>query len=319
VFADAVTVEYASLNASGAPITVPVSPYLSDETATIDVSTGVTYPVKAERARRNPKVALLCSDSLGPGRERAPVVLVQGLATVRDSDLQANTDRYVEQSMAKLPEAFAGQPPWLLRRSGWYFARIWIEVTPIRILWWPAGRIEQSPREWTAAAGTKAPPSDPAPAASPARKPAGRRPDWRSEAEATAHFPLHDLTVVDRDGFPLIVPVRELEATPGGFRFVVPDAIELPASGPACLTAHTHSVPFTSQQNRTFLGELVPTQAPRAEIAIERLLPDWSIPSGRLRAAVSFMRKGYELRPRLAAESQRRGQTPPAVRLPASS
>lgn len=111
VFGDAVTVEYASMTASGAPITVPLSPYLSDESATIDVSTGLTYPVKAERARQNPKIALLCSDSLGPGREGAPIVLVQGLATVRDSDLQANTDRYVEQSMAKFPEAYAGQPP----------------------------------------------------------------------------------------------------------------------------------------------------------------------------------------------------------------
>jgi hypothetical protein len=77
-------------------------------------------------------------------------------------------------------------------------------------------------------------------------------------------------------------------------------------------------VPFTSQQNRAFLGKLVPGEAPATEIAVERLLPDWSIPSGRFRAAVSFMRKARELRPQLAAESQRRGQTPPAVRLPTS-
>jgi hypothetical protein len=65
VFERATTVEYSSLTATGVPITVPVTPYLSEGGATIDVSTGVTYPAKAERARRNPKVALLFADSLG--------------------------------------------------------------------------------------------------------------------------------------------------------------------------------------------------------------------------------------------------------------
>ena len=38
----------------------------------------------------------------------APVVLVQGLATVRDADLQTNSDRYVRLALAKAPEMFRG-------------------------------------------------------------------------------------------------------------------------------------------------------------------------------------------------------------------
>jgi hypothetical protein len=90
----------------------------------------------------------------------------------------------------------------------------------------------------------------------------------------------------------------------------------MPSAGPACVTAHTHSVPFASQQNRTFVGELSRQEGGAAELAIRRLLPDWSIPSSRLGAAISFLRKSRQLGPRLAAESRRRGQEPPEVRLP---
>jgi hypothetical protein len=335
VFERAVTVEYASLTATDAPITVPVTPYASDDRATLDVSTGVTYPAKAERARRNPKVSLLFADSLGPDPERKPAALVQGLASVRDADLQGNTDRYVRSSIEKFPEVYARQPNWLLRRQAWYFARIWIQVTPVRILWWPDGRTDLPPREWTAPHRPDAPLSDPPPAGGSYRAGAesstrvspstgargGRhaRSDWRAEAATAAAFAMHDVTVVDPDGFPLVAPVRDLEQTAGGFRFRVGAGIALPSAGPACLTAHTHDVPFTSQQNRTFVGHVISRGDGTAEIEVERLLAHWSIPAGRLSAALDFMRRGRELRSRLRVACARRGQEPPKVRLPEST
>ncbi len=69
-------------------------------------------------------MALLYSDPVGSGLEEAPVALVQGLATVRDSDLQANTDRYVRLIMAKLRAVYEGQPKFVLRSLAWYFVRI---------------------------------------------------------------------------------------------------------------------------------------------------------------------------------------------------
>ena len=142
---------------------VPVTPYVSDDRATLDVATGLTYPTKAERARRNPKVSLLYSDPVGSGLVQPPVVLVQGLATVRDADLQANTDRYVRLVMAKAPAAFKGQPKFLLRTLDWYFARIWVEVTPTRMWWWDSETLTSEPGQWIAPPATTAPPSDPAP------------------------------------------------------------------------------------------------------------------------------------------------------------
>ena len=92
--------------------------------ATVDVSTGLTYPAKAERARRDPRVALLFADPVGAGLENPPVVLVQGLATVRDADLQAGLDRYVAAATTKLPDSVKGMPWPILRRAVWYYARI---------------------------------------------------------------------------------------------------------------------------------------------------------------------------------------------------
>ena len=59
IFERAITCEYATLTNRNTPITYPVNPYLGDDGRTLDVSTGLTYSSKAERARRNPKVALL--------------------------------------------------------------------------------------------------------------------------------------------------------------------------------------------------------------------------------------------------------------------
>src|SRR4051812_27082523 len=163
VFDRSITVEYTSLTRAGTPVMVPVTPYVADDRSTLDVSTGLTYPTKAERARRNPKVSLLYSDPVGSGLVHPLVVLVQGLATVRDADLQANTDRYARLTLAKAPAAYRGQPRFMLRSIAWYFARIWIHLTPTRVWWWDSDSMTSEPSEWVAPPGTMAPPSDPAP------------------------------------------------------------------------------------------------------------------------------------------------------------
>ncbi|HET7272027.1 MAG TPA: hypothetical protein VFI90_13190 [Rubrobacter sp.] len=316
LFERAITVEYASLTRAGAPVTYPVTPYVGEDGLTLDVSTGLTYPAKAERARRNPKVALLYSDPLGSGLDAAPVALVQGIATVRDADLQSNTDRYVRLSMAKAPDTYEGQPKFLLRSVDWYYARIWIQVTPTRMLWWPSGSLDEQPQEWTAPEGTNAPPSDPAP---PGGQPAAwmeQPSEWRKAAErAVQEFPFRDLTFVGEDGFPVCLPVTEISPDPSGFRLRT--AHGFAPEGPACLTFHTHDQNFTAQQNRALVGRISPTDDGDLVFAVERLLGNWDISENKLGFMFDFLfRKGRRLRPRLKAEAARRGQAVPKVRFP---
>ena len=314
VFERAITCEYASLTRVGAPVTVPITPYVGD--GTLDVSTGLTYPAKAERARRNPKVALLFADPIGAGAGRAPVVLVQGHAAVRDADLQANTDRYVRATMAKLPEVTKGQPKALLRRLHFYYARMWVEITPLRISSWPDRELAQAPKSWVLQPLPELPESDPAP---PGRQPpAWKEPpqDWHEPAaRALRVLPLADLTVVDADGYPLCIPVTAGELVDGEVPLRIgPHAPQLP-SGPACLTVHGHDERFTTQENHTFVGSLLQGADGQPRMRIERKLADWSLTGNRAQIAIGFLRVGRRLRPRVKSEAARRGQPVPRINL----
>ena len=311
-----ITVEYASLTRAGTPVMVPVTPYVADDRSTLDVSTGLTYPAKAERARRNPKVSLLYSDPLGSGLVRPPVVLVQGLATVRDANLQANTDRYVRLTMEKVPAAYRGQPRFLLRTLDWYFSRIWIHVTPVRVWWWDSATMTTEPSQWAASPGTTAPPSDPAP---PGKQPAAwlePPADWRATAQdVIQRLDQRSLAWVDADGFPLSVPVTELELAEVGLRLRVGHHLPGTPAGPACLTVHAHPEDFTSQENHTFLGEVRSDDGKEYDFVVNRALADWSITGNKVVRSVEFLRKGRRLKPRLSSEAARRGQPVPAVHL----
>ena len=314
VFERAITCEYASLTRDGAPVTVPITPYIGQ--GSIDVSTGLTYPAKAERARRNPKVALLFADAIGAGTSAAPVVLVQGHATVRDADLQLNTDRYVRSSMIKLPASFKGQHKALLRRLAFYYARIWIETVPLRIRWWPDRDLAQQPREWRADPALPLPESDPAP---PGRQPpAWLNPPqgWREvAARALQVLPLADLTVVDAEGYPVCMPATagalEGEEVPLQIGSGAPES----PAGPACLTVHGHDEQFTTQENHTLMGTLV-HGAEGSRLHVERALADWSLTGNRVQITIGFLRKGRRLAPRLKKEAARRGQPVPTINLP---
>ncbi len=309
-----VTVEYATLTRAGTPVTVPTTPYPGETGETIDVSTGLTYPAKAERARQEPRVCLLFADPVGAGEPEPPVVLVQGLASVSDSDLQANTDRYVRCSMAKLPEATKGQPKAALRRMAWYYARIWVAVTPLHIHWWPSRALAEPAREWHAPEGTAAPLSDP--------PPPGRRPgawiappsSWRDAAAmVSAPGALCDITVVDANGFPLCLPTTGATLVDDGIRLTIGPGAPAVVAGPACVTIHRHPERFTGQENRTIVGSAVPVDG-GVHFVAERALADWSLAGNRARMAVGFLSKGRVLRRRLRDEAARRGQPVPTVR-----
>src|SRR5690349_1700676 len=80
-----ITTEYTTIAADGQPITWPVTPYFKPGAATVDVTTGLGYPKKANDARANPHIAMLFSEPNGSGLDDPPAVLVQGTATIDDA------------------------------------------------------------------------------------------------------------------------------------------------------------------------------------------------------------------------------------------
>jgi hypothetical protein len=84
---------------------------------------------------------------------------------------------------------------------------------------------------------------------------------------------------------------------------------------------HAHPEVFTGQENRSFVGRVVPeTGTPgtgtTARILVDRALADWSIVGNRAQSALGFLRKGRLLSPRLRTEAARRFQPVPTVRFP---
>jgi hypothetical protein len=311
----AVTCEFATVTGHGMPITFPVTPHLGEDRRTLDVATGLAYPGKAERARRNPKVGLLFADAIGSGLSAPPIVLVSGLATVRDHDLQSGTDRYLRLSRAKLPGLYSQLPWWILRRQTWYWCHLWIMVTPVRILWWPGGNIDRSPLRWDAPAGTAPEPSDPGPSgpALPPWQPA--RADWRHRAAHAAHrLGTPDLTVMDREGYPVLFSAQGATLVPEGFRLELPASTPALAAGPACLTFHAHDSLFTREENAAFVGQVeVAGGGGKALFHVARALGDLSAPGAWPRRVWSVLALRRRLHSRLYVEAARRGQPVPRI------
>ncbi len=318
VFERALTCEFATLNRRAEPVTWPLNPYLGEDSRTIDVSTGLTYPAKAERARREPRVSLLFSDPVGTGLRDMPHVLVEGLATVRDADLQAGADRYARVALTKYPAAYKTAPAFMLRRQHWYFTRAWILVTPLRILWWPGGDTNRPPSAWQAPEGTGAPPSDPSPRG---KGPGPWQPspgDWHDAAEdAIRNLGKPVLTTVGANGWPLPFRTSQVSLENEGFSLEIGQGTLEKPSGPACLTFHVHAEVFTGQRNVAFMGEAQPREG-SVFFKVHRLLPDFSLPGNRLLMAwaLALLNASRRLAPRLKREASRRGQPVPRINLP---
>lgn len=254
-----ITCEYTTIDSRQQPIIWPVTPYYTQGAATIDVTTGLGYPKKADDAARNPQVALLFSDPTGSGLKRGCRVLVQGTAEVDDRDLAANRERYWRESWEKLPGMRSMRPPRALRGLfDWYFNRIYVKVRPERVFAWPDGDPAKSPQLLDAhleevRSGRSEEPLEPL---EPAE---GGEIAWDERIEELGRrHPTAVLAWVAPDGFPLAVrlPVR---TDPSSGRIAIEaEPADLPlAEGRACLVAHAHDETFTWQENFQVRGDLV--------------------------------------------------------------
>jgi hypothetical protein len=256
--------EFGSITAKGVPLNTPLFAFVGPGGDTIDVATGLAYPAKAERVRKDPKVGLLLEGNRDPGR---PIVSVAGFGAVRDADIQANLERYIAETAARLPTTSGGLPWSVLREAVWYWARVLIQTTPARVTWWPnANETDAEPMRWEAPGTARYPSSDPAPAG-PRTPPATwtQPDDWRPRAVEVLErgLPGH-LTLCDDHGFPLPFRVRSVALADGGFTLEVPRGAPWKVVGQASLC-------FAGQA--TFVGTVEPTTE-GGHLTVERRLAD---------------------------------------------
>lgn len=292
------TAEFATLSAAGFPIDTPTFYFTNEDLTSVDIATGLAYPAKAWRARKNPKVGLLIE-----GAPEEPVIAIAGLAAVRDADIQGNLERYLAETIFA-PNVDPSVVPWdKTRERLYYLARIIVQIAPVRIRWWSERRrIDLEPSEWNAPDCSVYPASDPAPLGAPSPSPSWRQPDWRVLAEeaVAGGMPAH-VTLTDDDGFPAIFRARNIILDHDGFEIDVPE----------------HAVGMEGQASLSFVGKEVfvgsaTVKGGRLSFAVTRGLP--VLPMMDDRQGLSRDRLA-QLNARLKTELARLGQPMPNVPL----
>ncbi|MBV9840412.1 MAG: hypothetical protein JOY99_02565 [Sphingomonadaceae bacterium] len=302
----AIVGEYATVSAAGVPIDTPTFIFASDDLSSFDIATGLAYPAKAERARKNPKTGLLFE-----GGQGKPVVSVAGNAAVCDADLQANMNRYLAETILG-PPISPDVIDWsVTRQAVWYLTRIIVRVAPTHIRWWEsADAMDAAPQEWRAPEGFAFPKSDPAPGGAISPAPAWPQPTWRELATRVLDnrgglggvgAPGH-LTLLDPDGYPLPIRASGIEAAEHGFRLTVPKGAPWSA-GKATLSFGGLEV---------FVGEVKPEDGALL-MTVERALPVLPMVQDPAEVIQPTADTRIKLMERLEHETSRRGQPIPVV------
>ena len=304
-----ITTELTTLDASGQPITWPVTPYYTSGAPSIDVTTGLGYPKKAYDAQRNPKVSLLFSDPTGSGMETPPMVLVQGTAEVDDRDLSANADRYARESSQKLPAYDALQPPALFRRFfTWYYSRIYVHVRPERVYTWADGNAEAEPVLLDSHMEEVRSGHDEEPDVAHI-EPSGGEAVWDERVDDLGReFQDGVVSFVAPDGFPfsMRVPV-EVDAQQKLLRIGCDPTGAPLQPGVACLVVHRHDERFSWQRNFQIRGDLVRAGDCWA-LAPRKLVGGFELPPGSQLARIQMnYAKVRRFRRRAKQELARRG------------
>lgn len=291
--------QYVTVSAAGIPIDTPILYFPDDDLRSFNLATGLAYPAKAERARRNPKVGMLIE-----GRPGEPVISIAGMAAVRDADIQDNVHRYLAESAHTLPF----NPDWsLARQAVWYWSRIIIEVAPARIDWWDdASQMDGPPHSWEAPAETRFPNSDPAPSGKVSGTASWDQPPWQQLAEAAlARNAAGHLSVIDDQGFPRPIRATAISPSETGFSLSLPGGLPWRLGGKACLT-------FGGIE--TFLGTVKAGEGGFA-MQVERALPLFPMTQDQKQLWHPAPHTRAELMRRLEEELERRGQSVPKIPL----
>jgi hypothetical protein len=309
VFERFVTTELTTVDATGQPITWPVTPYYRQGAGAIDVTTGIGYPKKADDAARNPHVSLLFSDPTGSGIDKPCAVLVQGTAQVDDTNLDANRERYWRESAEKLPATKEMHPPGFMRGFfDWYYTRLYIYVRPERVFVWPGGDFSIEPTLYGARMEEVRTHHSAEPEVGPPA-PEGGSSAWDDRMdELGRRHRTAVLSVVGPDGFPLSSRV-EIEPDRAAARVRLGDLPEWMPAAPTrvCLTAHEHDPEFRWQANFQVRGDLVREQGDWSLVP-HKFVGGFELAKSKLQAYRENFSKMMRYRRRAKQELSRRRQ-----------
>ena len=294
-----INTSFTSISSAGVPVDTPLLIFYPEDLRTIDLATGIAYPAKAERARKNPRVGLLIE-----GGKDEPVISIAGMAAVRDSNIEANAIRYISEVGHYGPSLMQ---TWEVgRKAFWYWSRIIMEIMPKRVFWWEnRAAMDGPPNIVERPAGTVFPASDPAPAA-PASKPIAWPADrWQDHISSflDRNAP-GQLSLFADDGFALPFTARNVRLDG--------DTLMMKMPGGLPWTQTSGTAGFTFEGRATFVGQ-VSRDGSTYRFAIERMLPHMPMV---IRGEQVLVPEGKEdLLARLSAELGRRGQAIPDIPL----
>lgn len=289
--------EYVSLTAKGVPMNTPAYYFPKADESTLDVGTGLAYPAKAERARNNPKVGLLIERDADE-----PVVSIAGYAAVEDNDIQANLNRYAAETANLLPPGGNWEA---MRKSVFYWSRVFIAVKPAYIRWWVnrEAAATEAPQEWRAPADTAYPASDPKPLGRMSKAPDWPQMSWDEvAAEALGRCAPGHLSLCDASGFPIPLRVEKIQRIDGGFRMIVP------RSAPW----ETGSATLSFQGREVFIGH-AERDGEAAVLIVERAMPIFPLTTPDLTVPRPSRETRALLNARMEEELSRRGLSTPVV------
>ena len=288
---------FTTISAAGVPIDTPLLLFYAEGLSTLDFGTGLAYPAKAERARRNPRVGLLIE-----GGKQDPVISIAGMAAVRDSDIQKNSIRYISEVAHYGPSLM--QPWEVAHKAVWYWSRIIMEVMPSRVMWWEnRAAMDGPPHILEQPAGTVYPESDPAPVASASKAIAWPADPWQEHIRGflDRNAP-GQLSLFAQNGFALPFTARNIRLDGDSL------VMEMPKGLPWTQTSGTAG--FTYEGRATFVGD-VSKQGTTYRFRIERMLPYMPMV---IRGEQVLLPDGKEdLLARLRSELGRRGQDIPYI------
>jgi hypothetical protein len=254
-----INTSFTSISSAGVPIDTPLLIFYAEDLSTIDLATGIAYPAKAERARKNPRVGLLIE-----GGKDEPVISIAGMAAVRDSNIEANAIRYISEVGHYGPSLMQ---PWEVgHKAVWYWSRIIMEIMPKRVYWWEnRAAMDGPPNILETPAGTVFPASDPAPAGKLSGSVDWPKSAWQDHIQAYLdRNAAGQLSLFADDGFALPFTARSVKLD--GDTLI----LDMPKGLPWTQTSGTAG--FTFEGRATFVGD-VSHDGSTWRFRIERMLP----------------------------------------------